>query len=35
VLSANTPESAKWISDNPKFMNELYTWIKTTERSFL
>jgi tetratricopeptide (TPR) repeat protein len=33
-ISINTPESAKWVNDNPRFMNDLYTWVKTTERGF-
>jgi len=28
------PENAKWISDHPLYMNELYGWVKTAERGF-
>ncbi len=33
MVSQSTPESAKWITDHPQYMNDLYTWIKTTERA--
>ena len=27
-------ESAKWINDNPRYMNDLYSWVRTSERGF-
>jgi len=33
-LSQNDPESAKWINDHPQYMNDLYNWVRTTERAF-
>jgi tetratricopeptide (TPR) repeat protein len=33
-ISMSKPESAKWVNEHPQQMNELYLWIKSTERSF-
>jgi len=32
MMNQANPENAKWITDHPLYMNELYTWIKTTPR---
>ena len=34
LISQSTPESAKWIKDNPQQMAALDGWVKTTERGF-
>jgi predicted Zn-dependent protease len=34
MINQNSPESAKWINEHPQYMNDLYTWEKTTERDF-
>ncbi len=34
MISQSTPESAKWITEHPQYMNDLYLWIKSTERGF-
>lgn len=34
LISQSTPESAKWIKDNPKQMEELNEWVKGMQRSF-
>ena len=34
MISQSSPESAAWIKDHPQYMNDLYTWVKTTERGF-
>ena len=34
LISQSTPESAKWIKDNPEKMTELDNWVKATPRSF-
>ncbi|GAC1312691.1 MAG: hypothetical protein NVSMB24_34670 [Mucilaginibacter sp.] len=32
AINAGAPENATWINDHPQYMNDLYTWVKTTER---
>jgi tetratricopeptide (TPR) repeat protein len=32
-INQSAPENAAWIRDHPQFMNDLYTWVKATERS--
>lgn len=34
LVSGSTPESTQWIKDHPQQMNDLYTWVRTTERGF-
>ncbi|HEY8928481.1 MAG TPA: tetratricopeptide repeat protein [Mucilaginibacter sp.] len=34
LISQSTPESAKWIKDNPTQMSELENWVKVTARAF-
>jgi len=34
LISSSTPESAKWIKDNPQQMADLDAWVKATERFF-
>ena len=34
LVSGSTHESAQWIKDHPQYMNDLYTWVRTTERGF-
>jgi hypothetical protein len=34
LVSGSTPESAQWIKDHPQQMNDLYTWVRTTERGY-
>ncbi|MDB5132529.1 MAG: lipoprotein NlpI [Mucilaginibacter sp.] len=33
AINAGAPENAAWINDHPQYMNDLYMWAKTTERS--
>jgi tetratricopeptide (TPR) repeat protein len=35
LISGSNPESAKWITEHSQLMNDLYSWVKTTERSTL
>ncbi|MDB5124894.1 MAG: lipoprotein NlpI [Mucilaginibacter sp.] len=32
-INAGTPDNAAWIADHPQYMNDLYMWIRATERS--
>ncbi|HWZ02671.1 MAG TPA: tetratricopeptide repeat protein, partial [Mucilaginibacter sp.] len=34
MINWGNAESAKWITDHPQYMNDLYGWIKTTARDF-
>jgi len=34
MLNQANPENAKWIADHPQYMNDLYAWVKATERGF-
>jgi tetratricopeptide (TPR) repeat protein len=34
MINQAEPENAKWINDHPQYMNDLYLWMKTTERNF-
>jgi len=34
MINQANPENAKWIADHPQYMNDLYAWVKTTERGF-
>jgi tetratricopeptide (TPR) repeat protein len=33
AINAGNSENAAWINDHPQYMNDLYMWVKTTERS--
>jgi len=34
MINWGNAESTKWITDHPQYMNDLYGWIKTTDRGF-
>lgn len=34
AINSGTSENAAWIRDHPQYMNDLYEWVKTTERGF-
>ncbi len=34
AINAGTPENAAWVKEHPQYMNDLYEWVKTTERYF-
>jgi tetratricopeptide (TPR) repeat protein len=34
MINKANPENAKWIADHPQYMNDLYLWVKGTDRRF-
>lgn len=34
LTSGSNPDSAKWINEHPELMNDLYGWVKVTDRGF-
>jgi tetratricopeptide (TPR) repeat protein len=34
AINPNAPDNAAWIKDHPQYMNDLYMWVKITERTF-
>ncbi|HZY36886.1 MAG TPA: tetratricopeptide repeat protein [Mucilaginibacter sp.] len=34
MIDEADPENAKWITEHPQYMNDLYLWIKSADRSF-